>query len=253
MQQFVRKFIVPLARAHRWHKVCEVGASTGLSTDQVLRLPDISYTIVDPCLEMDLGAKYAKEPRVRVLQANSLDGLPLLNGEFDCILIDGDHNWYTVYNELRLIRERDLLRRRGMVFFHDVGWPYGRRDGYYQPETIPPEFRLPYEHKGIIRGRSKLAEVGGFNAGFPNVVHEGGEKNGVLTAIEDFMCEHPSEYNFCWARIQFGLGIMQYRTGKTADDAVFARVRVKATIYSLLGLFATESRLMSQPKNVVRG
>jgi hypothetical protein len=28
-----------------------------------------------------------------------------------------------------------------MIFFHDVGRPYGRRDMYYQPETVPPEFR----------------------------------------------------------------------------------------------------------------
>jgi hypothetical protein len=40
-----------------------------------------------------------------------------------------------------------------MVFFHDVGWPYERRDMYYQPDTIPVDFLQKYERKGIIKDK----------------------------------------------------------------------------------------------------
>ena len=92
----------------------------------------------------------------------SLKVLPELHDAFDCILIDGDHNWYTVYHELKVISDRDLLKRGGMVFFHDVEWPYGRRDMYYQPETIPQEHRHNCAQKGIMWGQSELSEHGGF-------------------------------------------------------------------------------------------
>ena len=235
MRQFVRHFIIPLARKRAWRSFCEIGASTGLSTDELLKLPITSYTIIDPCFDADLALKYACDARVTVQKNNSLDVLPNLSGTFDCILIDGDHNWYTVFNELRLIRQRGLLRPGGMIFFHDVEWPYGRRDLYYQPDTIPPEYRQEYENKGIIRGRSQLADHGGAARHLCNAVREGGSRNGVLTAIEDFVAEHSSEYNFCRVRLQFGLGILQYRRKRPSEGLSFLLLRIKAGMYSLYG------------------
>jgi hypothetical protein len=233
MQQFAQDWIIPLARKHGWKSFCEIGASLGLTADEILKLPSISYTIVDPCFDTDLALKYAGDARVTVHKRNSLDALPTLTGTFDCILIDGDHNWYTVINELRLIREHGLLRKGGMIFFHDVDWPYGRRDMYYQPDTIPPEFRQEYQRKGIIRGQDRLESPGGLNQGFCNAVHEGGPRNGVLTAIEDFVAEHPSEYNIGRIKDQYGLGILQYRNKQTSENISFALLRTKVSMYHL--------------------
>jgi predicted O-methyltransferase YrrM len=232
MQDFVRDWIVPLARKHNWKNFCEIGASTGLSTDEILKLPDISHTIIDPCFDADLVLKHAGDARVTVNKSNSLDALPNLAGAYDCILIDGDHNWYTVFNELRLIRQRGLLHPGGMIFFHDVGWPYGRRDMYYQPNTIPPKFRKEYARKGMIRGQSQLAEHGGMNQELCNAVCEGGPRNGVLTAIEDFIAQHPSDYNFCRVKAQYGLGILQYRRKRLSEDLSFLLLRIKAGKYN---------------------
>jgi hypothetical protein len=233
MRQFVRHFIIPLARKRGWMDFCEIGASTGLSTDELLKLPLTSYTIVDPCFDSDLARKYADDARVTVQKSNSLDVLPDLDGRYDCILIDGDHNWYTVINELRLIQQRGLLRAGGMIFFHDIEWPYGRRDLYYQPTTIPPEYRQEYANGGIVRGRSLLADDGGAARHLCNAVREGGPRNGVLTAIEDFIAEHSSDYNFCRVRLQFGLGILEYRRKRLSEDISFFLLRIKAGIYSL--------------------
>ena len=75
----------------------------------------------------------------------------------DAALIDGDHNWYTVYNELQLLAE--VAREAGaplpVLIMHDVGWPYGRRDLYYAPEQIPEEFRQPYAQRGMRPGHAR--------------------------------------------------------------------------------------------------
>ena len=235
MNKFVLYIIAPLARKLGWKRFCEIGAQYGTATDGLLNLPDISYTVIDPCLELDLDSKYAADARVTVLRSNSLDALPQLHNSYQCILIDGDHNWYTVWNELSLIRQNNLLSAGGMIFFHDVEWPYGRRDMYYQPDTIPPDHRLEFERKGIIQGVSELAASGGKNAYLLNATREGGPKNGVLTAIEDFVAEHPSEYHFCVLRAQFGLGILQRRSKRKSEDFSFLLLRIKASLYGFLG------------------
>ena len=53
--------------------------------------------------------------------------------------------------------------------------------------VFPSEFLLPYAKKGIIEGKSALVEEGGDNSQYFNGLHEGGARNGVLTAIEDFL------------------------------------------------------------------
>jgi len=240
MQVFSHYFVLPLARKLKWMAFCEIGAQYGKNVDEILKLPLTNYTVIDPCFDEDLEAKYSSDPRVHVLRCNSLDALlneGLLEpaSVFDCILIDGDHNWYTVFNELRLIHERSLLRPGGYVFLHDVGWPYGRRDLYYQPDTVPAEFRKPFAQKGIIRGQSKLAETGGENREFMNALEEGGPRNGVLTAVEDFLDAYPGKYRFCSVRYQLGFGILQLRSGQQFADLSFHLLRTKALACSLFG------------------
>ncbi len=59
------------------------------------------------------------------------------------MIIDGDHNYYTVREELRLIAERAAGAELPLLLFHDVCWPHGRRDDYFDPEQIPAEYRQP--------------------------------------------------------------------------------------------------------------
>ncbi len=128
------------------------------------------------------------------------------------------------------------------MFLDDVGWPYGRRDMYYQPDTIPTEFRLPFARKGIVRGRSELSDSAPYNSDLFNAVREGGPRNGVLTAIEDFIGEHRGEYRFCSVRLKSGLGILHFR-GTNGNPAAtrFAPMRMKAAVYSVYG-FVQEKR-----------
>jgi hypothetical protein len=235
--ELVRRFTIPLAREKHWRSFCEIGSQRGDSADVLLGMAGVSLTIIDPCLDIDLERRYSTDPRVTVHKTISLDALPFVRGPFDCILIDGDHNWYTVYNELRLIRERDLLRPGGMIFFHDVSWPYGRRDMYYQPELIPAAHRHAYERKGIVAGKGELVDSGGCNATLYNATHEGGRRNGVLTAIEDFIKEHDSDYYFWRVRQMNGMGIMQYRRGTLSDGLSFMALVGKVVRYDSRAVF----------------
>ena len=79
-----------------------------------------------------------------------------------------------------------------MLILHDVCWPYGRRDLYYVPERIPAEFRQPYRWAGMRPGQSELVGNAGMNRDMANAEHEGGPRNGVMTAVDDFVAEHPA-------------------------------------------------------------
>ncbi len=218
MNFFVKKFVLPLLVKRKWTHVCEIGASFGDSTELLATVPGVSITVIDPCLDCDLAKEFAGNSRITIEKGISLDILPKLTSPFDCILIDGDHNWYTVYHELKLISYRSLLKQGGIVFFHDVGKPWGRRDMYYQPELIPAEHRHSWA----------------FDEVFPEIraaSHEGGTHNGVLTAIEDFMREHKGGYKFFRIREEFGLGVM-YRRNDCADDFKFFMLKCKGNAYN---------------------
>jgi hypothetical protein len=222
MKFFADSMIKPYIVSRGYRRLCEIGASLGENTNKLLELDSVSVTIIDPGIDADLYERTNHNPRVNVKKGLSLDVLPKLKEEFDCILIDGDHNWYTVYNELQLVDQLDLLKTGGTIFFHDVCFPYGRRDMYYQPSTIPPEFTQPYERKGIIQGQSELSATSDLNAEHFNAAHEGGPRNGVLTAIEDFVKEHQGKYKFFYIQQEHGLGVMLKSKGSLSGLKFYA-------------------------------
>ncbi len=90
---------------------------------------------------------------------------------------------------------------------HDAGWPYGRRDMYYDPHSIPAEHRHDAARAGIAPGRSKLGSPG-INAHLWNATTEGGPRNGVLTAIEDFVEGYPEQCELLVIEGWHGLAVL---------------------------------------------
>lgn len=224
MKRFAETVIKPYLEENGYRRLCEIGAQFGENTDQLLELGSVHVTVIDPCLDADLCAKCEGRDRITVHKGLSLEVLPTLTEAFDCILVDGDHNWYTVYHELETIDAQGLLRPGGTILLHDVSWPYGRRDMYFQPDTIPREFRQPFTQRGIIKGISELSDTDGVNGHLCNALTEGGPRNGVLTAIEDFVEIHPSEYLFFRLDVQYGLGFL-YKRAETGQDKRFTDYR----------------------------
>lgn len=227
MNYFVDDVLKPFISECGYHRLCEIGASKGSNTHKLIEVNSVELAVVDPCLDADLSLEYQNNKRVCVYKGLSLDVLRWIPKEFDCILIDGDHNWYTVYNELRIIEERGLIAEGGTIFFHDVCWPYGRRDMYYQPDQIPQGFVHPNEQKGIVYGQSELSSKSKVNAEYHNAVYEGGPKNGVLTAIEDFLREGNGQYRFFRLKKEFGLGVLHKTTSGTGT-AAFNRLLLRS-------------------------
>ena len=228
MKYFADIVIKPYIIESGYQRLCEIGASMGDNTEKLLEIGPVEIAIIDPCIDLDLSEKFRNDKRVLVHKGLSLEVLSKIAGPFDCILIDGDHNWYTVYNELSLIHTRGLLKKGGTIFFHDVSWPYARRDMYYQPEQIPPEFVQPHAKRGIVVGQSELASPLEFNGQLFNAVHEGGPKNGVLTAVEDFLNEHKWRYRFFRINEEGGLGVL-HKTKNLFGSLTFNRYLFRVT------------------------
>src|SRR5690606_23110265 len=186
--------IAPVLRAAEAKRIVEIGALRGETTAFMLEElgPDAELHVIDPVPVFDPSEHEQRFPgRYTFHRALSHDVLPDLP-PVDVALIDGDHNWYTVYHELRMLS--DTARKEGrplpVMILHDVGWPYGRRDLYYAPEQIPEEFRQPYAQRGMQKGTSELLKRGGLSPTMHNALHEGGPRNGVMTAVDDFVAGH---------------------------------------------------------------
>ena len=205
--------IAPVIRAAGARRVVEIGALKGENTKQILDVlgPDAELHVIDPVPDFD-PAEHERRFAGRYvfhqdLSLNVLSGL----APMDAALIDGDHNWYTVYHELRALS--DVARRAGeplpVLVLHDVAWPYGRRDQYYAPETIPEQHQQPHRQAGIRPGRAKLVPSGGgLNPTMWNAEEEGGPRNGVMTALDDFIAEYDQPLRLVEIPIYFGLAIV---------------------------------------------
>jgi SAM-dependent methyltransferase len=199
----------------RWRpSVLEIGVLNGGHTRLLLGAATLrlgALVSIDPTPGVAIATLMRFHPLGRIVQDISLKALTGLVHQkvaFDIVIVDGDHNYYTVLNELRLVAK--ILSPNGVVYLHDLAWPYGRRDLYYVPEQIPPEARHPHSRHGVIEGQNALAEAGGFNASVDNAEYEGGPRNGVLTAVEDFLAEADGGWDFELLSIQFGLGILRH-------------------------------------------
>ena len=212
MYPFWEPIIAPLVKMSGGRRVVEVGALRGETTVRMLNDlgPDSEVHVIDPVPAFDPGEHEARFPGRYVFHRDlSLNVLGDLDA-FDVALIDGDHNWYSVYNEMRLLAESS--RRAGkpipLSILHDVGWPYGRRDLYYDPSNVPEEHQQPYDYRGMRPGRPKLLAGGGMNVTLANAIEEGGPRNGVMTGLEDFLAEHDRPTRTVVIPIYFGLAIV---------------------------------------------
>jgi hypothetical protein len=212
LNRFWEKVINPIIVSTRPEIIVEIGSLSGESTFKLLdysKYCGAQTIIVEPLPLFDvqtLQQNYGDS--AKVMQMLSLEALPQIE-KYDLLLIDGDHNWYTVYNELKHAeRMADQIGRFPIVLLHDTDWPYSRRDMYYFPESIPVEMRKPCALRGLEQGRSELLESGGMNCTLYNALYEYGEQNGVLTAIEDFMRESHFKLKYYQLYSNNGLGII---------------------------------------------
>jgi Methyltransferase domain len=181
------ELMLPCLDAAGARSVVEVGAFAGDLTRLLLEWAAVagaSVRAIDPSPQPQLVA-LAERGELELVRATSLEALAAMAELPDAIVIDGDHNYFTVSEELRLIGERagDELP---LLMFHDVCWPHARRDDYFAPEQVPAAVRQETVEDGGLFPGDPGTRPGGLPYRHP-AAREGGPRNGVLTAIEDFV------------------------------------------------------------------
>lgn len=149
-----------LARRHRPRVVVEIGLkySTTVLLPIFKQYGACRYIGIDPEKRYQCPSQFQDLFEYR--QGLSVEVLRRIT-DFDFVMIDGDHNYYTVTQELNLLHQ--LIKPGTAILLHDVEDPWARKDLYYDRERIPSQWR-------------------------------DGPKQGVLTAVEDFLASHAGQY-----------------------------------------------------------
>jgi hypothetical protein len=207
--------IMPALDARGATSILEIGSESGRFSVELCRWAArnrASITTLDP-VATSLHRELAAEFGLRLIEGRSPDDLP--DEAFDAYIIDGDHNYWVVSRELaHAFRER----QEPLAILHDVGWPCARRDMYYAPEAIPAQARHPFSYAHGVSPHDTGMVASGWrgNGLFAFAKQEGGARNGVRTAVEDFLNEHP-ELEFLSLPCIFGLGVVFPRNAPWAE------------------------------------
>jgi hypothetical protein len=213
------ELMIPCLDAVGARSVVEVGAYAGDLTRLLAEWAAQSgarISAVDPSPQPQLVQLANDRPEIELIRETSLGALPRIPMP-DVAIIDGDHNYYTVSEELRLIGERAPGAELPLLLFHDVCWPHGRRDDYFAPDLIPEDYRQPLvgPDSGIFPG-----EEGRWPGGLPypkSAAREGGPRNGVRTAVEDFVGDR-EDLRLVIVPTFFGFGVLWHREAPYSDE-----------------------------------
>lgn len=188
----------------------EIGAEGGLFSERLAGWAARNggrVFCVDP-EPSDRLRRLARDERVRLIIAPSPSALAQLP-DCGCYFVDGDHNYATVRAELDVLAPRLVIEDPALVVLHDVGWPCARRDQYYAPERLGDGDRHRFSYEGTVTpGEAGYGEHGLRGGGrFAYAAREGGERNGVRTAVEDFTAGR-DDLTFRVVPVVFGLGFL---------------------------------------------
>ncbi len=212
MVAFWDVLLQPLIDALGPRRILEIGADTGITTRALVEYAESHGAVVhsiDPRPQFDVEELKASHPEAFVFhQGLSLDVLPTLE-TVDLALVDGDHNWHTVLNELKLLESSalDEEARPPLVALHDIAWPYGRRDLYYDPDNIPEDKRRPFQRRGIHPDSDELVDDG-LNSHLANATVSAAQHSGVRGGIDDFLGQSKSDWRLYEISGQHGLGVL---------------------------------------------
>ncbi len=218
--------------------IVDIGAGQGEHTRALLGWCKEHGTIlhsIDTLRRFDWDALAAQHAQWRPHQGRSEDVLPKI-GDCDLAVIDGDHNWHTVSQELTLLGNRE---RPPLILLHDVGWPYARRDLYYDPDTIPAGARHAMLRGGMLPGSAAPVAGRGLNAGEMHALEEGTPRNGILTAVEDFLATRGDAWEWIRLDVYFGFGLLAPRRLLAENAALrelFAGLRPTPQLSGLLSV-----------------
>ncbi|MFJ8910992.1 class I SAM-dependent methyltransferase [Amycolatopsis sp. NPDC102389] len=200
--------------------VVEIGVESGQVSGIYAELGASEVYCVDPAPTERVRETVKAHDALHLVTVPSPEVLPQLPVA-DLYVLDGDHNYAVVKGELAWILEH---APDAVVAMHDVLWPWGRRDLYYEPSALSPRDRHPVSEDGPTVWHDGLTPAGFVGLGAFTVAQQaGGERNGVLTAVEDVLAEHP-DWRFELVPAVFGMGLL-YRTEHESADGLQRALR----------------------------
>jgi hypothetical protein len=211
------EILFPCLEAVAARLVLEIGAYRGELTRELLAwaaAEGARVTAVDPDPQAELLELGEQHPELELVVETSHDALLHLSLP-DAVILDGDHNYYTLSEELRLIGEKAPGADLPLLMAHDVGWPHARRDTYCAPERIPEEHRQPLARDVALAPWEPGVAAGGIPFKWA-AEREGGPRNGVRTALEDFVGERQG-LRLAIVPAFFGFGVLWHEGAPWAN------------------------------------
>lgn len=158
-------------------RILEIGLDRGVTTISMTtflarNFDAFAYVGIDILVQESLkltmkNIDLASNQFVYLFEMNSLEALKDLSEEkmkYDIVLLDGDHNYYTVSNELKLLE--NVTTDHTMFVIDDYHGKWSERDMWYVD-------RSGYENVTVA---TKKVET---------------EKHGVKAAVDEWLEEHP--------------------------------------------------------------
>jgi hypothetical protein len=218
----LKSIYLPILKLIQPNKIGEIGIEFAGNTKILIEFLNNckgELFSIEPSPNEQVEMLFEKNNRANLYKGKSLDIIKKLP-TMDTWFIDGDHNWYTVFNELQAINSKDPKAERSIIFLHDIGFPWAYRDLYYNPKDIPAEDLNEHCWQSGVLYDGTIKQNKGFRGcgQFAIALNSGGDKNGVLCAVEDFIIEHPNKYNFYNIPAIFGLGILVPKTHNKVSE-----------------------------------
>ncbi|HTR76437.1 MAG TPA: class I SAM-dependent methyltransferase [Solirubrobacterales bacterium] len=193
--------------------IVEIGGEGGKFTAALLDWAtehNGTLTTIDTDPSAELRRLDGQSDAMRLVEQPSPDSLDEIEAS-DLYVIDGDHNYAVVNAEVdKVLAATTDQGRPTLLVFHDVCWPWARRDLYYSPESLAEMDVHPHSFTaGLTRESVEPQEGRGYrgNGTFAIAETSGGERNGVLTAIEDAI-SHRQGLDLYVVQAIFGLGFL---------------------------------------------
>ena len=204
-----------LMDALRITRIVEIGSEAGVNTQELLgyaRGRGAELVTVDPAaVRFPFDAE--KEPCFTFFRETSAEFLakPI---PFEALFLDGDHNYETVLADLETLHSTRARTGIKILFLHDVSWPWARRDIYYDPARVahPHAFHAENTASPYVEGSPGLPP-----AGYMTADAEGGPRNGVLTAVEDFLGSRTG-WEFRRIPVLYGIGLLLCRENLDSEE-----------------------------------
>lgn len=189
-------------------KIVEIGAENGYNTSALLDYAvrrHILLDTVDPSLPEN-AKQLLQSPQFKFHQTVSGEYLAG-NDRYHVIFMDGDHNYETVLTDLETIDRKRKQNCIKVIFLHDVCWPWAYRDIYYGPERIKAPHSYDYNIR-VSPYEEERSEQGLSSGNYATALTEGGENNGVLCAVENFLKITGPRWRFKSFPVLYGIGIL---------------------------------------------